>query len=107
MRGRHWLKGYSRTQAVVALSSAESELYGAVRATTEAMGLVSMFGDFGLSFKACVMADASATLSVIRRRGIGKLRHINTKYLWAQEKHAQKDVDFAKTIMEVRMSETE
>ena len=45
--GRHWLKGYSRTQAVVALSSAESELYGAVRAATKVMGLVSMFGGFG------------------------------------------------------------
>ena len=81
-----------------ACSSAESELYGAVKATSEAMGLTSMFADLGVPTKACVMTDASATLSIIRRNGLGKLRHINTNYLWVQERQAQKDVDYEKVV---------
>ena len=37
-----------KTQALVALSSAEAELYRAVKATAEAMGAVSLFRDIGV-----------------------------------------------------------
>ena len=30
--------------------------------------------------------DASATLSIVQRQGLGKLRHVNVQYLWAQER---------------------
>ena len=33
-----------------------------------------------------LLADASAALSVAKRQGAGKMRHINMKSLWLQEK---------------------
>ncbi len=38
MFGRHCLKAYSQTQQTVALSSAESEFYGIVKAATIGLG---------------------------------------------------------------------
>ena len=43
----HLIKMRCKTQAVVALSSAEAELYGLVRASAETIGLISMYKDFG------------------------------------------------------------
>ena len=43
--GRHLLKSASSTQTVVALSSAESEFYAAVRATSVGIGAVAMLKD--------------------------------------------------------------
>ena len=36
-------------------------------------------------YKADIMADASAALGIIGRTGLGKLRHIDTSYLWLQQ----------------------
>ena len=51
MLGRHCLKAWSKTQAIIAKSSGESELYGVIRGSTEALGLVSMALDFGTRFE--------------------------------------------------------
>ena len=45
--GSHLIKMWCKTQAVVALSSAEAELYGLVTASAETMGLISMCKDLG------------------------------------------------------------
>ena len=42
MKGGHCLKTWSKTQAIVAKSSAESELYGVVRGTVEGIGMLTM-----------------------------------------------------------------
>ena len=41
-------------------------------------------------------ADASAALSIAKRQGAGKMRHINVKSLWLQEKEVQKELIYAK-----------
>ena len=45
--GSHLLKSWCKTQATVALSSAEAELYGLVRASAETLGLMSLYKDLG------------------------------------------------------------
>ena len=42
------------------------------------------------------MADASAALGILKRRGLGKVRHLNTNYLWVQEVMAKREVDYGK-----------
>ena len=42
---RHPIKAYSKTQATIANSSAESELFGIVRATCEALGFLALAND--------------------------------------------------------------
>ena len=88
---------WCKTQAVVALSSAEAELFGLVRASAETMGLMSMYKDFGTHVYGVVLGDASVALATLARLGLGKLRrHLDTNYLWIQEKAAKWDLNFKK-----------
>ena len=76
--------------------SAEAELYAFVRASAATMGLISMYEDFGTHMNGVLLGDASAALAIVARRGLGKLRHLDTNYLWIQEKAAKGDLNFKK-----------
>ena len=82
--GSHLIKMWCKTQAVVALSSAEAELHGLVRAPAETMGLISMYKDLGTHMNGVVLGEASAALAIVARRGLGKLRHLDTHYCSVQ-----------------------
>ena len=86
MRGRHCIRAYSKTQTTVCLSSAEAELGGIVTAASQGLGLQSMAGDLGLTWKLDLLADASAAIGICRRRGLGKVRHLHVADLWVQDK---------------------
>ena len=86
MLGSHLIKTWSNTQKVVALSSGEAELMGILRGTSEALGLQSIATDLGISLEVSVHADSSAAIGICRRTGIGKVRHLATGQLWAQER---------------------
>ena len=90
------LKMWCRTQATVALSSAEAELYGMLRASAETIGLMSMLKDFGVEVGGSVLGDARAVLAIIARRGVGKIRHLDTNYLWVQEQAATGKLQYKK-----------
>ena len=92
--GSHLIEMWCKTQAVVALSSAEAELYGLVIASAETLGLISMYKDLGTHMNGVVLGDASAALAIVGRRGLGKLMHLDTNYLWIQEKAAKGDLNF-------------
>ena len=47
LRGSHLIRSWPRQQHLVSLSSAEAELYGFVKASSEALGIKSMAKDFG------------------------------------------------------------
>ena len=94
--GTHILRMRFKTQATVALSSAEAQLYGIARASAEGLGLVSMFKHFGLDTNCTVVGDASAASAIICRQGVGRLRHLDTSYRWAQEKAALGTIDYQK-----------
>ena len=64
--------------------------------TAESLGAISLFKDLGAIVNAGVFTDASATLSMIKRRGLGKARHVNTNYLWIQDVNERKVIDFDK-----------
>ena len=70
--GSHLIKMWCKTQAVVALSSAEAELCGLVRVSSETVGLISMYKDLGTHMNGVVLGDASAALAIVARRGLGK-----------------------------------
>lgn len=96
MIGTHFIKAWSKTQATRALSSAEAELYAIVKATAEGMGVQSILKDFGRKAKVHLMADASAALGIVRRKGLGRMRHLDTDLLWVQDVHEGKKVGFHK-----------
>ena len=94
--GSHVLKTWCKTQATVALSSAEAELYGLVRASAETLSTIAMYQDFGTLVKGCILGDASAALAIIQRQGLGKMRHLDTSYLWVQEKALNDELKYRK-----------
>ena len=67
------IKSYSRTQSLIALSSAEAELYSFVTAASEALGLKAMLRDYGEEAEACLQVDASAAIGIAQRKGLGKV----------------------------------
>ena len=96
MVGGHFLKGWSRTQNHITLSSAEAELIALVKCSSELLGVRSMLRDFRRDSEGVVHADSSAALAIARRKGAGKLRHINVNSLWIQERQNEKDLELRK-----------
>ena len=96
--GFHCIKTWSTTQAVVALSSAEAELYALTKGASQALGAISLFGDFGEDMEGMVHTDASAALGIVKRQGLGKLRHLRVQYLWIQDKVRGGDLEVHKIL---------
>ena len=71
------------------MSSGESELYRLNKGAAQALGIMALAIDFGIELEARVHTDASATLGVINRKGLGRLRHINVQYLWLQDRQSK------------------
>ena len=86
MAGKHSIAVWSSTQAVIALSSGEAELYAMIKGSIHTLGMMSLAADFGETLSGRVLGDSSAALGIINRTGVGKLRHIKVQYLWLQSK---------------------
>ena len=86
MTGGHFIKGWSRTQNHVTLSSAEAELYAMVKCAAELLGIRSMLRDFGRGSSSVLYADSSTALAIAKRKGAVKMRHRNVNRLWIQER---------------------
>ena len=96
MHGWHVIKSWSTTQAIVAMSSAEAELYAMTKGAAHTLGIMSLGGDFGMNLNAKVHTDASAALGIVNRQGLGKLRHIRVQYLWLQGRVKARDIEVGK-----------
>jgi hypothetical protein len=94
--GLHCIKAWSKTQATIALSSGEAELFAVVKGVCEALGVASLLRDLGVEQSIRLHTDAAAALGIIARKGVGKVRHLDTSVLWLQQKELQKAVEFLK-----------
>ena len=56
----------------------------------------SLCKDLGWNYKLRVHSDASAAIGIARRRGLGKIRHLDVEDLWVQSKVRDKVVDLVK-----------
>ena len=71
---------------MLALSSAEAELYALVTGASQVLGLISLARDVGRHVHGKLHSDAAAALGIVNRTGLGKLRHINVQFLCVQSK---------------------
>ena len=90
------LKTWSGTQATIALSSAEAELIALVKGAAEGLALRSLIADLGEECALRVHVDSSAAIGICRRTGVGKIRHLDTRLLWAQELVREKVIEVIK-----------
>jgi hypothetical protein len=79
------VKSWSSTQASVAQSSGEAEYYSLARAAAEGLGIQALMRDLGWDAIVRVWVDSSAAKSIASRVGLGKVRHLEVKFLWIQE----------------------
>ena len=76
--GKHCIKAWSKTQSIIAKSSGESELYGVIKGSSEALGLVTLAGDFGIELNTRVHVDATAARYLSRIVDISSIAAISS-----------------------------
>ena len=93
VHGGHLIRSFSKTRSNIALSSAEAELYAMVSAASEGMGARAMVKDYGGgNIEVNLFVDASASIEVAHRKGLGRIRHLDTQSLWIQDAVRQRKV---------------
>ena len=84
--GPHCLKTWSSTQSSPALSSCEAEYYAMVDGASRALGLEEAAKELGIKAHGMELeTDASAAKSYASRRGAGRIRHVEVRWLWLQK----------------------
>jgi hypothetical protein len=84
MLGRHPVRTWATAQTVVALSSAEAELYSLAEAASRGLGFQSSLAEMGVNATLVVLTDSSAAKAFASTRGLGRMRHLQIKDLWIQ-----------------------
>ena len=95
MMGGHCIKSWSSTQGPLALSSAEAEYYSMVEGVLRARSLQTIGAEIGMpeiDKEIILETDSSAAKSFVSRRGLGKMRHMEARFLWLQGEVLKKKV---------------
>ena len=82
----------STLQSVTSLSSTEAEFYAASKGACMALGLQSYLHDLGVESTITLYTDSSGAKAFAERRGVGRIRHIATRWIWLQERVAAKHI---------------
>ena len=90
MLGSCCVKHSSNLQSTVSLSSGESEFYALVKAGSVGLGLKAMLDEWKIDTELVLLSDSSAARGIVSRKGLGKTRHVQTRFLWIQEKVSTK-----------------
>lgn len=96
MRGRSGRKDVVEYASDKALSSGEAKYYALVKSAAEGLGMQALARDLGWEMRLKIWVDATAAKSIASRVGLGKIMHLETKYLWAQEAVKKKRISLHK-----------
>ena len=105
MAGGHLITHWSRTQVGVALSSGEAELNAALKAACEVIGVQVMSRELDLEYDVKIYGDSSAARGTLARQGSGKIKHLETKQLWLQERIHKEEIEYVKIPREKNMAD--
>ena len=79
----------SSTQSVRAPSTREAEFYAITKGSAHSSHSQAILKGFGVTVEAVVLSDASG-MGIASRQGCGRLKHLEVKWLWMQEKVSEK-----------------
>lgn len=80
------MQAISRTQSTPALSSAKAEVIAAGEAVKEATWLEHVVEEIeGEEITVEVHCDATTAIGLMKRRGVGRVKHLELRQLWIQE----------------------
>ena len=91
MYGKHLIDFAVAAQETRALSSAEAEFYSQVNASARGLHLRNLLRGLGTETKVRIFGDSAASQAMARRQGVGRIRHLEAKHLWIQDKVADKE----------------
>ena len=98
MIGKCCIKHWSKTQTTISLSSGEAELHGIAYGAAQALGIQSLMKDAGWKIDVHLHSDATAAIGIARRKGLGKIRHLDCTDLWIQDKIRSKNTKLSKVL---------
>lgn len=87
---------FSRTKSVIALSSPESEYYGACAVASESLYVKTIVEFLGYAPKIEIQMDASSAIAIGSRHVLGRVRQMDVKNLWLQQLTATRCVSLVK-----------
>ena len=88
-KGQHLLRHSSTLQVPISLSSAEAEYYSVTKGGANVLGTQAYLQDWKLPVEAKILySDSSSAKAFASRRGLGKQRHVQTRFLWLQDRVA-------------------
>ena len=100
LRLRAWcLAGIScprRQQVKMWSSSGEAEFHALTKSASRALFAVATAADVANVAKPRVRVDATASKAIASRRGVGRVRHLQTQILWVQEAVACRELTIVK-----------
>jgi len=85
-------------QSIQALSSAEAEFYAMTKGAAYGLGMQAYYQDLGMTVPLELHTDSSAGKAFAERRGLGRLRHVQTRFLWLQDRIAMKHLSLHKVL---------
>ena len=92
LHGDHLVVHWARTQQVISLSSAEAELHALCKCASEGLAARNMSREFDHILPLCLYTDSSAARGIVQRQGAGKVKHLDVKTLWIQERESEGDL---------------
>ena len=84
--GGHCVKTSSNLQSIVTLSVGEAEFYALTKVCAVGLGIQALLSDWGLYLELEVLVDSTTAKSVGDRLGVSKIKHMQTRWLWVQER---------------------
>ena len=84
----HW----SKTQVAMAQSSCEAEVVAMNVGAVEAVFTRTLLDELGVQVNIVMKSDSTSGIALMQRRGLGRLRHLQVKELWLQEKVRAGDI---------------
>ena len=96
--GKHVVKHWSYTQAILASSSGEAECYSLVKGGSVSLGVKAILAELGMTKQGPVQlkTDATAAKGIAQRTGLGKVRHLEVAQLWLQDRVTHREMQIAK-----------
>ena len=84
--GQHLLRSSSSLQSLITLSVAEAEYYSLTKGAAMGLALCSMMRELGLNVGLEIRLDSTSAESIGNRLGAGRVKHIESRFLWLQER---------------------
>ena len=73
-----------RTRMLLFFTNGEADFCALVKGASVALGIKALLEDLGVKVRIRLITDASTGKAIAARRGLGKIRHLDTSQLWLQ-----------------------